>query len=79
MDSGESIPVHIILTYMMITQKFKVFNIDQHDISKTLSSSNQFEVPFEHYTSVFRFSLKEIKSRYLMILFSVADKKDNIL
>ena len=63
MDSGASISVPDIPTYMVITQLFNACSHDQHDTWKTLIFASQSEVPTKHGLSVTFFLFNEIKTR----------------
>ena len=54
---------------------FNVSTRDQHDTSKMLTIANQSEFAFNKYISVACFVSIKTNSRYLMILFAVADFK----
>ena len=52
LDSGASVFALHIPTYIMITQKLKVCNPNQHDKPETLTNANQAGVPVKHYFSL---------------------------
>ena len=79
LDSGASILVPILPTYMMIARMFIVCNYDQHDTSNTLTIAIQTEVRIKQYVFVTCFSIIETKSTEFMILFAVADFEYNIV
>ena len=71
-ESGASVSVLNIPTYILINRLFKVRNYDQHDTSKTLTIANQSEVPSKQYIYLNCFS-KKTKIRYFKIPFAVSD------
>ena len=79
LESGASISVPIIPTYILITQMCNVCIYEQYDTSEKLKNGNQFEIPNKRYTSVFGFSSMETNSKYFMIPFAVDVIRCNML
>ena len=65
MDSGASISVLNLPTFLLITQTFNVCDYDQQDISKTLTNANESKVLNKHYISVTCFPSIESKPAYI--------------
>ena len=79
MDSGASI---LVLNYPTYVTTAKLLNIKHNNTlnpSKTLTVSNQTEVPIIHYVTILLNTSIEDSYRQFTILFAVADIKYNIL
>ena len=79
MDSGASISVLNLPTYLMIAKMYNITTSDPLDSSKTLMIANQSELPIKHYITVTCHTSISKNSRHFTIPFAVADIKYNIL
>ena len=79
LDSGASISVLNLPTYITIAKVPYIKQNPPDNSSKTLTVANQTEVPILHYITITLNTTIEDDSRQFTILFAVADIKFNIL
>ena len=75
LDSGASISVLNLPTYLMIAKMYNMTSSDPLDSSKTLMIANQSEVSIKHYITVTCHTSISENSRHFTIPFAVADIK----
>ena len=79
LDSGASISVLQLPTYLIIAKMYDISSSDPLNSSKTLTIANESEVPIKPYETVTCYTSISESSRLFTIPFAVADIKYNIL
>ena len=72
-------PTYITLTKLLDIRTNQTSDIGLNHTSKTLTVANQTETPVLHYANIILNTTVDDNSRYVSVLFAIADIKYNIL